>query len=98
MRPRRVDANHSEIVQALRQVGAVILDTHTIPGGLDILVGFRGTLMLWELKDGAKSKSRRALTPAESVTIDDFLRQGCPVFVVESVDEALALIGVEVSG
>ena len=90
---RRVDGNHAAIVAHLRAAGCAVLDLHALPGGLDLLIGFRGRLWLVEVKDGAKSASRRALTPAEVATIESFQRAGCPVLVVLSADEALTAIG-----
>lgn len=90
---RRVDANHRAVAQVLRQVGAYVLDLHTLPGALDLLVGFRGRLVILEVKDGAKSASRRALTPAEAVTIAHLEAVGCPVYIVSTEDEALRAIG-----
>lgn len=95
-RARRVDSNHQEIIAALRQVGASVLDLHALPGALDLLVGHRGVLRIIEVKDGNKSASRRKLTPAELETIRLFEAVGCPVHVVSSVDEALRAIGVGV--
>jgi hypothetical protein len=59
--PKKVDANQPEIVAALRQVGASVAHTHMIGHGFpDILVLYRGTLSLIEIKaKGAK------LTPDE---------------------------------
>ncbi len=62
--PKRTDANHSAIVQALRQVGAVVLDVHALPGCLDLLVAYRGALSLLEVKDGAKPAHARRLAEA----------------------------------
>ncbi len=90
---RRVDGNHREIVSGLRAVGVAVLDIHAVAGALDALVGFRGRLLLLEIKDGRKSASRRKLTPAELATIALFQRNDCPVFVVDSLDAALRAIG-----
>jgi hypothetical protein len=61
---------------------------------LDLLVYFRGNATLIEIKDGAKSRSRKKLTPAEVDTIAQILAVGGRVAVVESVDEALQAIGI----
>jgi hypothetical protein len=92
-RARRIDANHREVLDALRSVGAAILDTHAIPGGLDCVVGYRGIVRLLEIKDGRKPPSARRLTAAEADTIGRFTSVGCPVHVVTSVDDALTAIG-----
>ena len=49
--PKRVDANQAEIVADLRKVGASVLLLHEVGSGCpDILVGFRGTNYLIEIK------------------------------------------------
>lgn len=95
MRPpaRRVDANHYAVAQALRDVGAFVMDLHTVPGGLDLLVAYRGRWVLLEVKDGAKPPSARQLTHAEQCTITSIRFTGAPVYVVSTEDEALRAIG-----
>lgn len=92
-RAARKDDNHNDIADALRAVGAAVKDTHSAPGLLDMLCGYRGRLYWIEIKDGAKVASKRRLTPAEQATIAAFARVGCAPVVVESADEALRLIG-----
>jgi hypothetical protein len=66
-RASRVDANHAEIVAAFRACGCQVLDLSRVGGGCpDLLVRVRGIIVLVEVKDGVKSPSRRALTPAEA--------------------------------
>lgn len=85
-RAPRKDANHTEIVSALRGVGADVVDLAAVGEGVpDILVAFRGVLYLLELKT-AKGK----LTPAEEAWHQAW--RG-PVAIVRSVDEALSIIG-----
>lgn len=90
---RRVDGNHREIVSGLRAVGVAVLDLHALAGTLDALAGFRGRIVLLEIKDGSKPASRRKLTPAEVTTIALFQRNDCPVHVVDSLDAALRAVG-----
>lgn len=83
MSPRRSDANQREIVAALRQAGAFVCDLHSVGRGCpDLLVGFRGTWHLIEVK-----------TATGSLEGDQeewhFAALPCRVFVVRSVDEAL---------
>jgi hypothetical protein len=92
-RARRTDRNHREVLDELRQVGAAVKDTHELAGCLDALVGFRGRLYWLEIKDGAKSASRRKLTPAEQEVFMQFEAVGCPPIVVTSADDALKAIG-----
>ncbi len=91
--PKRVDNNHATIALALRQVGAVVLDVHALPGCLDLLVAYRGALSLLEVKDGAKPAHARKLTEAEQETIRLLASVGVEAVVVTSVEEALRSIG-----
>ena len=87
----RVDANHAEIVRALRQVGASVQSLADIGKGCpDLLVGFRGDTFLLEIKDGSKPPSARVLTPDEGAWLACW--RGSPYHVVSSVDEALEAI------
>ena len=62
-RAARTDANHPEVVAALRAIGCSVADTSRVGCGFpDLVVGFRGRNWLVEVKDGRKSPSRRALT------------------------------------
>ncbi len=90
---KRVDANHREIAQALRQVGAVVVDVHGVPACLDLLIGFRSELFLLEVKDGSKPASRRQLTPAEQETIRLLASVGVDAKVVYDVESALRAVG-----
>jgi Holliday junction resolvase-like predicted endonuclease len=85
----RKDANHNDIVATLRQLGWRVLETHQFLGlGFDCIAQKGSTLKLIEIKDGAKSKSRRTLTKAET--------QAATIFkdffvVIESQDDCIAL-------
>lgn len=89
-RAARVDDNQSQIVEALRAIGATVRVV-TQGGGLpDLLVGFRGQTVLMEVKDGKKPPSARALTPAEQKFFDEW--RGGLLIVVNSIDEAIAAL------
>jgi hypothetical protein len=81
----RRDANHQEIVAALRQAGAAVLDLADVGHGCpDLLVYYAGRFWLLEVK-----------TPTGKLTSDEALfAQTWPVCVVRSVAEALAVIGI----
>lgn len=89
-RAARKDANAPHIVQALRGIGAKV---HILDGkGIgDLLVGFRGELSVLELKDGNKPPSQRKLRPSQKKFHDDW--QGYRIYKVESIEEALRVIG-----
>ncbi len=64
---RRVDSNHSQVLDAFAQAGLDVVDCSRCAGlGFDALV-FRGErFRLVEVKDGAKKPSARTLTDAEA--------------------------------
>lgn len=65
-RAARVDRNQQEIVAHLRKHGATVQPLHTVGKGCpDILVGWQGKNLLFEIKDHLKSPSQRKLTPDE---------------------------------
>ena len=64
--PKRVDANQPSITKLLREMGASVQPIHEIGHGApDLLVGFRGSNYLFELKDPDKPPSARKLTEDE---------------------------------
>ncbi len=66
MRAAKVDDNHAQIVKSLRGVGATVISLAAVGGGCpDLVVGYRRTNYLMEIKDGAKVPSARKRTPAQ---------------------------------
>jgi len=94
MRAAKVDANQTEIVRALRDLGASVQSLANVGKGVpDLLVGWRGQNYLLEIKDGAKQACKQRLTP------DQVEWHGCwlgQVVVVNSVDAALRVLGARV--
>ena len=91
-RHARVDANHAEIRSALRAEHWVVVDTAGVGSGFpDLLIARRGKLMLVEIKDGAKVKSKQQLTEDEVQFHALLASAGVTVQVVTSLREALAL-------
>lgn len=87
-RAAKVDANHHEILKALRQVGAQVFDTSAVGNGFpDAVCLFRGEVFLVEIKQGKYWK----LTPAELVFHEGWAEG--PVHIVESIEDALRMIG-----
>ena len=86
----RIDANQNKIVDALRGAGAVVRVISQGDGIPDLLVGYRGYTLLLEVKDGNKSPSARALTPAEQKFFDEWT--GGLIAIVNNVDEALEIL------
>ena len=93
MRAARIDANHEQVVSALRAAGASVQSLAGVGKGVpDLLVGFQGKTLLMEVKDGNKTPSERRLT-------EDQIRwhgawNGGPLAVVDGVDAALRMLGV----
>jgi hypothetical protein len=93
MRAAKIDANHEQVVSALRAAGASVQSLAGVGKGVpDLLVGFQGKTLLMEVKDGRKTPSARRLT-------EDQLKwhgvwRGGPLAVVDGVDAALRMLGV----
>ena len=89
-RAARVDENQSDIVTALRAIGATVRVISQGDGIPDLLVGFMGKTILLEVKDGKKPPSARKLTPAEQKFFDEW--RGGSLAIVNTVDEAIAAV------
>ena len=91
MRVARVDANQAAIVGALRQAGCKVLHLHTIGRGVpDLLVCYRGLLILVEVKDGGKAASKQKLTPDEQRWHSEW--QDAPVYILAHVEDIPAML------
>lgn len=92
IRAAKVDSNQSEIVKALRKVGATVLITSQLKNAFDILVGYRTRLFIIEIKDGRLVPSKRKLSDGENKCKTNFERVGVTYHIANSVDEALNII------
>lgn len=89
---KKTDRNQAEIVRALRQAGASVQSLVEVGKGCpDILVCRAGALYLMEIKDWQQPPSKKRLTPMEKQWHE--LWSG-PVAVVETVEQALKIVGV----
>lgn len=94
-RAARTDHNHAAIMRALKDAGCGVVDLSAVGGGVPDLLVHPPTfpdcrmVVLLEIKDGAKSASRRTLTPAQQKFHAGW--KGW-LFTVTSVDEALAAV------
>lgn len=92
-RAAKIDANQTQVVEALRAAGATVQSLAPVGQGVpDLLVGFQGKTLLMEVKDGRKPPSQRQLT-------EDQLKwhgawRGGPVAIVDGPDAALRMLGV----
>ena len=90
MRARRVDANHGEIIAAFRRLGYSVVDLSRLGNGIpDLLIAKAGHAALVEIKDGAKSPSRRKLTLFEKAFRD---RWSGAYHVVETLDDVQRIV------
>ena len=90
MRNAKTDQNQAEIVKALRQVGATVHDLSAVGGGCpDILVGHKNVTYLIEIKN---PDTKGKLNKLQQKWHAEWRGQ---VAVVETVEEALRMIGVE---
>lgn len=90
----KVDANQPEIVHALRRAGCLCQSMAMIGDGCpDLLVGLAGVWCVMEVKDGSRPASERKLSKHEEEWHAEAARHGLPVFVVDSVESALEVIG-----
>lgn len=89
-RAANIDANQPEIIDACRSVGASVQPLHFVGKGCpDLLVGYRGWNLLFEVKDGSKPPSRRKLTEDEEKWHAAW--RGSK-FIIESAEQALRIL------
>lgn len=88
-RAARRDENERKVIDALRACGAYVKQIND-EGAFDLLVSYRGFTLLLEVKDGSKSPSARALTPAEQKFHDEW--PGDNLYIVTSEHDALDIL------
>ncbi len=92
-RAARIDENQPDIVAALRAVGASVQPLHAVGKGCpDLLVAHRMVNYVIEIKNPDKPVRDRRLKP-DQITWHDAWR--APVHIVETVADALRVIGME---
>lgn len=87
-RASKLDDNQKAVEIALKAVGAWF---QSIGQPYDLLVWFRGSWHVLEVKDGAKPLREQKLTEGQLKTLADLRATG--VKLVRTADEALAAIG-----
>lgn len=91
-RAARLDDNQGAIVEALEAMSWGVWSTAGLGRGFpDLLIVKAGRMLLLEVKDGSKSKSRRALTEDEIAAHLWFQAHGAPVLVIEKVEDLQVL-------
>lgn len=87
----RADLNQSEIVNSLRAVGATVKITSQVGDGFpDLVCGIFGKNFLIEIKN---KKTYGKLSTEQLIFRDKWKGK---IFVVETVDEALKVVGAQV--
>ena len=93
MYARRRDSNHSAILQAFRQLGCSTIDLGGVGAGVgDALIGYAGISLMIEIKDGAKSPSRRKLTAAQEKLRLDWTGGARLVTNMDDVEKTVAVL------
>jgi hypothetical protein len=88
---RRVDANQTQIVKALREAGCTVQVLSMVGKGCpDLLVGRQENNYLLEIKDGDKPLSSQRLTPDELAWHNSWAGL---VWTVNSIEHALRVVG-----
>lgn len=86
----RIDANQTEIVNALRKIGCSVQHLHAVGAGCpDLLIGHRGRNTLLECKDGKKPPSACKLTKDQTKWHIEW--RGL-VHIVYSVNDAIRVV------
>ncbi len=88
-RAARRDANERRVIDALRACGAYVKQIND-EGLADLLIFYRGHTLIFEVKDGDKPPSARALTPAEQKFHDEW--PGKNLYIVTSEHDALDIL------
>ena len=93
-RAAKVDANHSIIVDGLRQFGVSVHSTAALGRGFpDLAAGYKGKNYFLEVKDEGQSPSKKKLTPDEQIFAKNWRGQ---VATVECLNDALVVLGIKI--
>ena len=93
-RAAKIDDIQGDVVQALRKVGASVEVMSAVGQGFpDILVGYQGHDYKMELKDPGARKRYKGTKLTQDQWLWHQQWSGSQVFIVESVEHALAVIG-----
>jgi hypothetical protein len=89
-RAARTDVNQTQLVKALRQMGATVAITSSLGKGFpDLTIGYKGLNILIEVKDGTKPPSHQKLTPDETEFHSTWRGN---VVTINSIDGAIKLL------
>ena len=83
----KTDANHTAVVQTLREEGCTVVSTAAMAKGFpDLVVGISGQTHLIEIKDGSKVPSAQSLTSDQLIFIKHW--KGSPVVIIRDCEIA----------
>lgn len=89
MAGKRVDTTHAQIRDGLRDLHVTVYDASMFGRGFpDLVCGYRGRLVLLEVKTPG-GKLRQSQIDFFTMFLD------CPVYVVESLQQACEKLGIE---
>lgn len=90
----RRDANEDDVVAALEKRGCTVwpLEGAGVPDLL-VWVPVQSRFILVEVKDGAKTASKRKLRVTQAEFFAEATRLGAPVFKVEHAHQVAAIVG-----
>lgn len=91
-RAAKVDSNQSEIVAALRKLGAAVIITSQLKNAFDLLVLFQSRIYIVEVKDGSLPPSARKLTDGEMKCKRLVESVGVKYHIITSVDDAVKMV------
>ena len=86
-RNAKVDINQPKIVKQIRALGGYVLHTHQLKNAFDILVGYKGSLYIIEIKNDAKGK----LTKGELSCKEGFNSVGVDYHVIYNIEQFIEL-------
>jgi hypothetical protein len=87
------DANHNEVVDALKEAGASVIDmSHVGRGFPDLIVGFNSQTLLMEIKNPKTSYGKKGLNKNQLKWREQWI--GGTYCIVDSVESALKMIGI----
>lgn len=94
MRVKRADANQSELVSQIRKIpGVTVKHTHVVGEGfVDVVIGYKKTNYLCEIKDPNKPPSKRRLTEDEERFHKDWTGQ---IAIIETFDDVLKMLNIK---
>lgn len=85
------DANHQLIIDALKKLGAGVIDISRMGNGMpDLIVWCRNAVHLVEVKNPKTSYGRRNGNALQRAWAADW--RGGPIFIVRNVDDVITLI------